>query len=385
MDENADVVILDKLLIVANQQLAEFDASFSLLPSTIREKVKDFLQEVLVISDTTKTRVMFLGVTGAGKTTLLNGLVGKKIGKMDDLSSVHEIIAPFAFGNLIFIDTKGYELDAKKYEKETLDFIARYKPDLFLLCTSQDNVRDKTFQSFLPTFKKIQQNVSKENGKNAPMILVQTKVDNVPTKSKNISLPQHYETSHKNFMDNLTNQTNLNFNDHTYCFVKYFEDVDQFDTYNLDNVMELMTTNVTINSCINLFKLKSVETKRICIAKAIVTRIALLNATISALLPLLDIPLTSFITNTMLKLIASLSLNNNRTIDSYLAEYSTSMTLLNGIRVGVLVSGDLLNLMAPFSYGTTFFVGTALSFGGVMKITYTVGNKAIHYFLKDIN
>jgi len=385
MDENADAVMLDKLLIVANQQLAEFDASFSLLPRTIREKVKDFLHEVLVISDTTKTRVMFLGVTGAGKTSLLNGLVGKNIGKTDDLSSVDEIIAPFTFGNLIFIDTKGYELYAKKYEKETLEFIARYKPDLFLLCVSQDSIRDKIFQSFLPIIKKIQQNVSKENGKNAPMILVQTKIDNVPTKSKNASLPQHYETSHKNFMDNLTNQTNLNFNDHTYCFVKYFENDDQFDTCNLDNLMALMTTNVTINSCINLFKLKSVETKRVYIAKAIVTRIALLNATISALLPLIDIPLTSFITNTMLKLIASLSINNNRTIDSYLAEYSTSMSLLSCIRMGVLVSGDLLDFMAPFSFGTTFIAGTVLSFGGVMIITHAVGNKAIHYFLKDIN
>jgi len=161
------------------------------------------------------------------------------------------------------------------------------------------------------------------------------------------------------------------------------EDDKEFVKINLDKLIELMTENLEISRSINLYKLNSIKTKRMRLAQTIVTRIAALNSLLSTLLPIIDIPLTSFITNTMLKLIATLSTKENKTLDTFLATYTVVLSILNILRAGSLLTGDALEFLGPFSFGVTFALGGLISASTAAVITKAVGNKAIKYFLDD--
>jgi len=113
-----------------------------------------------------------------------------------------------------------------------------------------------------------------------------------------------------------------------------------------------------------------------------VNKISFLNASVSAVLPVGDIPLTFFITETMLKLISTLSIHTDRSFTTYKAAHSTIVTVMTTLRTGALITAAFLTAFSPFTVGITLAVGTTVGFGTSFTVTEVVGRHAIKYFLQ---
>jgi len=116
------------------------------------------------------------------------------------------------------------------------------------------------------------------------------------------------------------------------------------------------------------------------VQKNIVHKIATLNSIISTIVPIADIPITYFLTDTMLKLIASLSIHPDRNISTYKKTYTTILVIVNTIRAGSLITGGILELLSPLNLGITLAIGSAVGGAASFAITEGIGNHAIGYF-----
>jgi len=369
MELSWDPEILNDFTKKLGKKLEELEKVFKYTPKEVMNKVNNFREELQQIkAETTRVRVMVLGILGAGKTSLLNGLVQHNIAINNPTIEYPSLEYENNIHNLQLIDTLGYEIGSKEYEQLICKCIKNNVPDILLLCLTENNFRSKISEEFITIIEKIQIFTKKEYVCEIPLILVQTKIDIIPHKGDPKEI---FNKSHEKFMNFFKSFTKLNVVDHLYCSVIYYQEDATFNTTNTDNLLQLITKYKYP------FMFRSFYEKRMHLARSIVNSMAFNSFSFNFIT-------SPRILDEMLILITALS-NSRKSLDSFINEVHIKLTL-NYVIPGALFVLPLFSSLFTQNRNNRILLGSIAIFSYPIEsyiTTKIIGSEAIETFLTD--
>jgi len=345
-------------------------------PAVAREKMEkafeELKKEVRVIDPKRNFVVYLLGMPKAGKSSLINALIDNKVcavGEKLKSKTTKFAIHTDAATHMTYVDSQGVSSDedfkqgckqilrdAKQAQKDGAPFPL---PDLIFLCTTPDMCEGS---KQLGRFVDMLRDVAKKQGRGkVPVVLVVTKLDTKPNDSP---LLEDVFTDIKEELDELFPADKYD--------MKLGVSTER-NNHGIQDLKNILNNEQQLQDKVTLNDKQIFENCRENLAMKIIAAFSGLCATVS-IIPFADIPIVLFLTSVMLDILACFSLND-KTAESFLIAHSIRYGVVTGIRAGLMILGDVLELSV-----VGFLVGTGVNMASAGGLTAAIGWHAYKYF-----
>jgi GTPase SAR1 family protein len=394
------------------QAIKEVEASYfgNVLASIAKEKLSELENIHLLLNPERPCNIYVVGSSQVGKSSLLNALF--KDAKFRTGTGMESCTSSITYSylenyNVQLYDTIGFEIDKKEtckritdamFSKDDINSDIRQRrnvaknnlPDVILFCYNKSEFHSSRIQALRNTVKNLKDIVAKVKSKTnetVPIIPVLTKLDEgLDSVSKPLSvddiqmLKDGFEKvrRHSTYRELIESLSTYG----SFATAIWRHNNDFSHNYGVNAVMNAVCASADLRASIINNNLSSLNSLRRTLAMKIIFTFVGIN-TAASVLPLIDIPITTFLINVMVKLLSSLSTDEKRTYEKYSTIHNAFIVSVTFARSAALGLCFLLDLSAIVSFGIGALIGGAVGATASASSTTIIGLHAYSYFCED--